>query len=62
VESLAAPVFDQHGRLAGTITALGIAALFDANPSGPIASALRAGAAQLTERMGGKASIKQAKL
>jgi DNA-binding IclR family transcriptional regulator len=55
VESLAAPVFDQHGRLAGTITALGIATLFNANPSGPIASALLAVAAQLTERLGGNA-------
>jgi DNA-binding IclR family transcriptional regulator len=59
VESLAAPVFDQHGRLAGTITALGIATLFNANPSGSIASALLAVAAQLTERLGGKAPARR---
>lgn len=53
-EALAAPVFDQHHRLAGTITALGLGALFDASATGSIATALRRTAERLTERLGGK--------
>lgn len=52
-EALAAPVFDQYNRLAGTITALGLGALFDASETGPIATALRRMGERLTERLGG---------
>jgi DNA-binding IclR family transcriptional regulator len=53
VGAIAVPVFDQHDRLAGAITALGLETLFEASPSGLVAEELRRLAMHLTERLGG---------
>lgn len=52
INSVSAPVFDHDGRLVLAITALGNDAIFDADPAGPIADAVREAARALSERLG----------
>lgn len=52
VEALCAPIFGHDGRLAGSLTALGISGAFDSSPSGPVAAGLRAAATALSARLG----------
>lgn len=52
IDALSVPVFDHSGRLAMALTCLGPASMFDATPSGAIADALRACAAQISEQLG----------
>jgi DNA-binding IclR family transcriptional regulator len=52
IRALATPVFDARGALVVGITAVGPAAIFDLAPAGPLASALRAAARELSLRLG----------
>ena len=52
VGAVAAPVFDAQGRLCLGLTAIGPSAVFDATPTGAVASALRAAARSLSGRLG----------
>lgn len=58
VNAMAAPVFDHRGEMVLAIVAIGSAALFDTAWDGTIAAALRAGAAEVSTRLGapGRAS------
>lgn len=53
VSAVAAPVFDASGRLVLALTAIGPSASFDTALAGPICTALRQAAAQLSRRLGG---------
>jgi DNA-binding IclR family transcriptional regulator len=50
--TLAAPVFDARGAIAAALVALGYRSTFDASFDGPVAKALQAAAAQLSQRLG----------
>lgn len=52
IDALSVPVFDHSGRLAMALTCLGPASLFDANPDGPIAVALRVCAERISNQLG----------
>lgn len=52
LHGLSAPVFDHAGAIAGVITVMGPAGVIDVDFDGPIASALRAKARQVSQRMG----------
>ncbi|GGX21203.1 IclR family transcriptional regulator [Pigmentiphaga litoralis] len=52
INSVSAPVFDHDGRLVLAITALGNDAVFNADPAGPIADAVRQAARTLSDRLG----------
>lgn len=52
VDSVSTPVFDRDGRIVLAITALGNAATFDGRLDGPVAAALKAAAADLSQRLG----------
>lgn len=52
VDSVSTPVFDRDGRIVLAITALGNAATFDGRVDGPVAAAIRAAAADLSQRLG----------
>jgi len=52
VNAMAAPVFDHTGAIALSVTAIGPAAVFDTRWDGPLAGALRACAAQASQRLG----------
>ena len=56
VSALAAPVFDESGHIALSLTAIGPSAIFDASYTGPLAAALRRSAAELTRRLGAPAA------
>jgi DNA-binding IclR family transcriptional regulator len=55
VSAVAVPVFDGSGRLVLSLTAIGPAAMFDAEPSGPVCSALRLAAEGLSVQLGWRA-------
>ena len=52
INSVSAPVFDHEGKMVLAISALGNDAVFDADPAGPIADAVRSAARLLSERLG----------
>jgi len=52
IDALSVPVFDHSGRLAMALTCLGPASLFDAEPDGAIARALRACADDISRQLG----------
>jgi len=52
INAMAAPVFDHGGEIVLTLTAIGPASLFDTAWDGPIAQALRAAAAEVSQRLG----------
>ena len=52
IDALSVPVFDHSHRLVMALTCLGPASLFDADPKGPIARALLACAARISEQLG----------
>ncbi len=52
VSALSAPVFDHTGQIVLAITAIGAAGLFDSHWDGPLASAVKACAQQLSQRLG----------
>ena len=49
---MAAPVFDHTGAIVLSLTAIGPAAVFDTRWDGALARALRASAAQASQRLG----------
>jgi DNA-binding IclR family transcriptional regulator len=55
VSAMAAPVWNAHGGLELSLTAIGPNALFDTAPDGVVAQSLRAAAVQLTATLGGRA-------
>lgn len=52
IDALSVPVFDHSGRLAMALTCLGPASLFDAEPDGTLAHALKACAADISRQLG----------
>ena len=54
VNAMAAPVFDHTGAIVLSVTAIGPAAVFETRWDGPLAAALRACAAQASQRLGWK--------
>ena len=52
VSALAAPVFDESGKLVLSLTAIGPSAQFDVNLNGPIATALKSLGKDLSQRLG----------
>lgn len=52
IDALSVPVFDHTGSLVMALTCLGPASLFDASPDGPIAQALLACAAGISQQLG----------
>ena len=59
VNAMAAPVFDHAGGIVLAITAIGPAAVFDTRWDGALARALRACAAQVSQRLGAPAAAGQ---
>lgn len=55
VNAMAAPVFDHTGAIQLSVTAIGPAAVFDTRWDGPLARAMRACAAQVSQRLGWRA-------
>jgi DNA-binding IclR family transcriptional regulator len=53
ISGVAAPVFDYNGNIALAIVALGYSAAFDLSLHGPIVTAVKDRARQLSERLGG---------
>jgi DNA-binding IclR family transcriptional regulator len=54
VSAMSAPVYDHRGQLVVAITAIGPSASFDHRFNGPVAQALKATAAAVTQRLGGR--------
>ncbi len=52
VSALAAPVFDDQGRLVLTLTAIGPSGSFDLDPEGPVACALKKAGSDLSRQLG----------
>jgi DNA-binding IclR family transcriptional regulator len=52
VSAMAAPVFDERGRIALSLTAIGPSAIFDSRLNGPVAQALRTAADALSRQLG----------
>jgi len=52
VNALSAPVFDHSGHIVLAITAIGAAGVFDSSWDGPLATAVRACAHQVSQRLG----------
>ena len=52
VSALAAPVFEESGKLVLSLTAIGPSAQFDVNLNGPIATALKSLGKDLSQRLG----------
>jgi DNA-binding IclR family transcriptional regulator len=52
VSALAAPVFDESGKIVLSLTAIGQSALFDVSLDGSIASALKSLGKDLSQRLG----------
>lgn len=52
ISAVAAPLFDHSGQVCAVITALGASGGFDASERGPVAQALRAEAAALSQQLG----------
>jgi DNA-binding IclR family transcriptional regulator len=59
INAMAAPVFDHTGAIALAITAIGPAGVFDARWDGAIALALRACAAEVSQRLGAPAAARE---
>jgi DNA-binding IclR family transcriptional regulator len=57
VSAMAAPVFDERGRIVLSLTAIGPSAVFDTRLDGDVAKALRGAAAELSRRLGAGAAI-----
>jgi DNA-binding IclR family transcriptional regulator len=55
VSALAAPVFDESGHIALSLTAIGPSATFDASYAGPLAAALKRHAEELSRQLGAPA-------
>ncbi|HSN31141.1 MAG TPA: IclR family transcriptional regulator [Ideonella sp.] len=55
VSALAAPVFDEVGRIVLSLTAIGPSSVFDVRHDGPLAVALRRCADELSQRLGAPA-------
>jgi DNA-binding IclR family transcriptional regulator len=55
MSGLAVPVFTHDGKIAFALTAFGHSATFDTSIDGPIATAVRAKAAELSKRLGYRA-------
>ena len=56
VSALAAPVFDDQGRIVLSLTAIGPSGSFDLRPSGSMAQALKGAAAAVSQQLGWRAS------
>ena len=56
VSALAAPVFDDQGRIVLSLTAIGPSGSFDLRPSGSMAQALQSAAAAVSQQLGWRAS------
>jgi DNA-binding IclR family transcriptional regulator len=54
VSAMSAPVYDHRGQLVVAITAIGPSASFDHRFNGPVAQGLKATAATVTQRLGGR--------
>lgn len=52
VSAMSAPVFDHTGRIVLGITAIGAAGVFDSSWDGPLSQALKACAAEVSQRLG----------
>jgi DNA-binding IclR family transcriptional regulator len=52
INAVAVPVFDAASRLAGVVTALGVAASFDPDPDGPLGRLVKASGAEVSARLG----------
>lgn len=50
--TLAAPIFDVHGVVTAALVAIGYKSNFDARWDGPVATGIKAGALQLSQRLG----------
>lgn len=57
VAAISFPVFAPEGKLAGTVTALGLRGHIDVDVDGPIGKELRSTASVLTERLGGREDL-----
>ncbi len=55
INAIAVPVFDAMDRLAGVITALGVAATFDPDPDGRLGKCVRQSAAEVSAKLGYRA-------
>ena len=56
VSAMAAPVFDEAGRIVLSLTAIGPTAVFDSRPDGSVASLLRRSASELSRQLGAPAA------
>jgi DNA-binding IclR family transcriptional regulator len=54
ISAMAAPVFDERGEIALSLTAIGPSAVFDTRLDGAVAAALRQAAADLSRRLGAR--------
>ena len=54
ISAMAAPVFDERGEIALSLTAIGPSAVFDTRFDGAVATALRQSAADLSRRLGAR--------
>lgn len=54
ISAMAAPVFDERGEIALSLTAIGPSAVFDTRVDGAVAVALRQAAADLSRRLGAR--------
>jgi DNA-binding IclR family transcriptional regulator len=54
VSAMAAPVFDERGRMVLSLTAIGPSAIFDTRLNGPVAQALRNAAKSLSRQLGAR--------
>lgn len=54
ISAMAAPVFDERGEMALSLTAIGPSAVFDTRVDGAVAVALRQAAADLSRRLGAR--------